>query len=73
MAGIDSTLKSVGGWAKSVVDLGLSLIVVLLVVDIIFGDITGIIANVSATVGAFTGNGVVGFIALLFFLSIYKD
>lgn len=71
MAGIDSVLKSAAGYAKSVVEFGLSLIVVLLVVDIIFGQTTGIVDNVSALVTAFTGNGIVGLITLLFFLSIY--
>ncbi len=71
MAGIDSVLKSAAGWLKSIVEFGLALIVVLLVVDIIFGQQTGIVDNVSALVQAFTGNGIVGLITLLFFLSIY--
>ena len=71
MAGIDSVLKSASGWLKSIVEFGLSLIVVLLVVDIIFGQQTGIVDNVSALVTSFTGNGIVGLITLLFFLSIY--
>ena len=71
MAGIDSVLKSASGWLKSIVEFGLSLIVVLLVVDIIFGQTTGIVDNVSALVTSFTGNGIVGLITLLFFLSIY--
>ena len=71
MAGIDSVLKSASGYAKSFVEFGLSLVVVLLVVDIIFGQTTGIVANVSTLVTAFTGNGIVGLISLLFFLSIY--
>ena len=71
MAGIDSVLKSASGWLKAIVEFGLSLIVVLLVVDIIFGQTTGIVDNVSALVTSFTGNGIVGLITLLFFLSIY--
>ncbi|MCH8328651.1 MAG: hypothetical protein IID15_09050 [Candidatus Marinimicrobia bacterium] len=71
MAGIDSVLKSAAGWLKSIVEFGLALIVVLLVVDIIFGQTTGIVDNVSALVTSFTGNGIVGLITLLFFLSIY--
>ena len=72
MAGIDSVLKSASGWLRSIVDFGLSLIVVLLVVDIVFGQQTGIVGNVSDLVTSFTGNGIVGLITLLFFLSIYK-
>ncbi len=73
MAGIDSVLKSASGWLKSIIDFGLALVVVLLVVDLIFGNQTDIVQHVSDLVVAFTGNGVVGLISLLFFLSIYKD
>ena len=73
MAGIDSTLKSIGGYLKSIVDVGFSLAVVFLVVDVLFGQTTGIVDNVSALVTSFTGNGIVGLIALIFFLTIYQD
>ena len=73
MASIDSVLKSASGYAKSVVSFGLSLVVVILVVEIIFGHRgdDSIVTNVQTLIGAFTGEGVVGLISLLFFLSIY--
>jgi len=73
MAGIDSAMKSVSGIIKGAIELGLSLVVVALVVDVLFPGTTGIVDNVSSLVTSFTGNGLVGLISLLFFLSIYKD
>ena len=70
---MNDLFNNVIGYTKAATELLLSLAVVALVVDILFGDITGIVDNVAALIDAFVGNGVVGLIALLFFLAIYKN
>ncbi len=70
---MNDLFSNVIGWTKSIVELGFSLALVFLVVDVLFGGLTGIVDNVAALIDSFVGNGVVGLIALLFFLAIYKN
>ena len=73
MAGIKDVIDSVGGWLKSLIDLGLAFILILVIINILFpeGPIR-IIDNIGAVVGSFAENGVVGLIALLLFMLVYK-
>ncbi len=73
MAGLKDTFSTVTGWAKDIVNLGFALALVFLVVDLLFGDTTGIVGNVADLVASFTDEGVVGLITLLAFLSIYRS
>ena len=70
---MDDLFKNVIGWLKAIVELGFSLALVFLVVDVLFGGLTGIVGNVTDLIDVFVTNGVVGLIALLFFLAIYKS
>jgi len=70
---MNDLFNNVIGWTKSIVELGFSLTLVFLVVDVLFGGLTGIVDNVAGLIDSFISNGVVGLIALLFFLAIYKD
>jgi hypothetical protein len=70
---MNDLLNNVVGWTKGIVEFGFSLALVFLVVDVLFGQVTGIVGNVAALVTTFVDAGVVGLIALLFFLGIYKD
>ncbi len=70
---MNDLFSNVIGWTKAATELLLSLIVVALVVDVLFDGFTGIVGNVVNLVDSFMSNGVVGLIALLFFLAIYKD
>ncbi|UCH63323.1 MAG: hypothetical protein JSU77_02385 [Fidelibacterota bacterium] len=73
MASINDLFDTVVGWLKALVELGFALALVFLVVDVLFGPLTGIVDNVAALINTFVDNGVVGLIALLFFLAIYKS
>ena len=73
MANINELFDTVGGWLKALVGLGLNLILLALVVDVLFDGWVGIVDGVVAVIESFVGNGVVGLIALLFFLAIYRD
>ena len=72
MASVNDLFDTVIDWLKAAVNLGLALVVVALIVDVLFGEVTGIVGNVVALIDSFVSEGVVGLIALLFFLAIYK-
>ncbi len=69
---MNDLFNNVIGWTKSIVEFGFSLALVFLVIDVLFGDKTHIVDNVAGLIDSFVSNGVVGLIALLFFLAIYK-
>ncbi len=73
MAGLKDTLTTITGWAKDIVNLGLALALVFLVVDLLVGDTTHIVSNVSDLIYSFVDEGVIGLIALIVFLAIYKS
>ena len=65
-------MHKVGGWAKAVPDFGLTVIMALGVVDILFPTSSLIIENIAIAVDAFGDQGVAGLIALLLFLVLYR-
>lgn len=71
MAGVKETIDDVSGWLKSIIEFGLSIIMVFVVIDILFGT-TVIIGNINAIVASFADKGVVGLIALFLFMLIYR-
>ena len=73
MAALNDRVDTVVGWLKALVELGFALALVFLVVDVLFAQPIGIVDNVAELINAFVDNGVVGLIALLFFLAIYKS
>lgn len=72
MAGFNDVIDSVVKWLKALVDLGLSIILVFVLIDILFPGTTGIIDNIQTIVGSFADRGVVGLIALLLFMLVYR-
>ena len=72
MAGIKDVIDSISGWLKALIDLGLAVILVFVLIDILFPGTTGIIENIGIIVGTFADKGVVGLIALLLFMLVYK-
>jgi hypothetical protein len=72
MAALKDTLATLTGWVGDIVDLGLTLALVFLVVDLLFGPTTHIVENVAGLVRVFVDNGVVGLIALVVFAAIYS-
>ncbi len=73
MAAVNDLFDTVIDWLKALVNLGFALVLVFLVVDVLFAQPIGIVDNVAALINTFVDNGVVGLIALLFFLAIYKS
>ncbi len=74
MAGIKDIFDQIGGILRALVELGLTIILVLIVLDILFGT-TYVTANIATIVGNIAGsgqNGVAGVVALLLLLLLYQ-
>ncbi len=67
---IQGALNAVGGLVKGVTGLGLTLIPLFLVVDIIDTGRTNIVSNLGQLIESFTGEGLVGLVALILVLAI---
>ena len=65
-------LENVTGWLKALINLGLAVIMAFVIIDILFPGTTGVVNNIEEIVGNFSDRGVVGLIALLIFLLIYR-
>ena len=72
MATLNETLRTTSGWLKDIFEFGISLILLFVVIDILFPGTTGVVNNVGEIVSSFASEGIVGLIALLFFLLVYK-
>ncbi len=72
MATLRETFGSIRGWVIDLVEIGLSLALVFLVIDLLFGPKLNIVGNVCGLINSFVSQGVVGFIALIIFLAIYR-
>ena len=72
MGPIMGALSTVGGWAKSITDFGLTIITALVVVDIRYPSSSNIIENIAIVVDQFGDQGVAGLIVLLLFMVLYR-
>ena len=72
MANIKGAIATIGGYASSLTDIGIKIIVTLVVVGILFPGVTSITSNIGEMVGQFGDNGLAGLIALLLFLMLYR-
>lgn len=66
------TITSMTDWLRIATELGLSLILVLVVIDVLFPGTTGVVNNLGMIVGQFSREGMAGLIALLLFLLVFK-
>ncbi len=72
MAVVKDALDTIRGWLKIIIDLGVSLILVALVLDILFAS-NFVIGHIDEIVGSLsTEHGVAGLSALLLLLLLYK-
>mgnify|MGYP001438714467 CR=1 FL=1 len=72
MGPLMGALSTVGGWAKSVTDFGLTIIMALIVVDILYPGSSAITENLGRVVDSFGNQGVAGLIVVLLFLVLYR-
>jgi hypothetical protein len=73
-------LETVKGWARELIDLLLVFIVLGVTVQIIFGDVTSgvpyfgnVVENLMALVSQLGNGGIVGLIALLIIIGLYRS
>ena len=72
MGPIMGALSTVGGYAKSITDFGLTVITALIVVDILYPSSSYITENLARVVSDFGDQGVAGLIVVLLFLVLYR-
>ena len=67
---LDAALGTIGGWLKSIVNLGLTLAVTFLVVDVIYPNQTDIVGNIAGLVDQFVEHGMTGLIPLIILVAV---
>jgi len=70
---IKDTMSSLTDWLRSATDLGLTLILAFVIIDVLFPGSTGVVKNLGMIVGQFSKEGLAGLIALLMFLMVFKN
>tara|TARA_B100000700_G_C15013187_1_gene842016 strand:- start:1080 stop:1304 length:225 start_codon:yes stop_codon:yes gene_type:complete len=73
MASVSETISSISSWLRTVTELGVALILVFVVIDVLFPGTTGVVNNIGVIVGQFSEEGLVGLIALLLFLLLFRQ
>ena len=73
MASISETISSISSWLRTVTELGVALILVFVVIDVLFPGTTGVVNNIGVIVGEFSEQGLVGLLALLLFLLLFRQ
>lgn len=72
MDSIKEAMTAITGWVRNLTEMGISLILAFVVIDVLFPNTTGVVQNIGLIVGQFSEPGLVGLIALLLFLMLFK-
>lgn len=67
------SIAKVTEWLRYVTELGMTLILTFIIIDVLFPNTTGVVSNIGEIVGQFSKEGLSGLIALLLFLLIFKS
>lgn len=70
---VKEKMTMISQWLRSFTELGLALIMAFIVIDILFPGTTGVVNNLGIIVAQFSKQGLVGLIALLLFLLVFKN
>jgi hypothetical protein len=73
MNSVKDSMSTINGWLRDATEIGVSLILALVIIDILFPGTTGVVSNIGVIVGQFSREGVAGLIALLMFLALFKN
>ena len=73
MSTVKDSINSVTGVIQTATEFGVTLILALVIIDVLFPGTTGLIKNLGAIVGQFSKEGLTGLIALLLFLVLFKN
>jgi len=69
---VKDSMETLTGWIKSSTELGLSVILAFVMIDVLFPGSTGVVNNIGTIVAQFSKEGLTGLIALLMFLILFK-
>jgi len=72
MTTVKETFEAINGWIRDIIEIGLSLALIFLIVDLLFGQKIGIVQNVTMLINSFVSQGIIGLIALIVFIAIYR-
>ena len=73
MDSVKDAITTVSTWLKTVTEFGITVILALVVIELLFPGFTGIVENIGAIVAQFSSEGLVGLIALLLFLLLFRQ
>ena len=73
MEPVKDAITTVSTWLKTVTEFGITVIPALVVIELLFPGFTGIVENIGAIVAQFSSEGLVGLIALLLFLLLFRQ
>ena len=73
MASVKESISTVSGVIQTATQFGMTLILALVVIDVLFPGSTTVVANIGSIVSQFSKEGLSGLIALLLFLILFKD
>lgn len=73
MASVKDSVNTVTDAIQTATQLGMTLIVALVMIDVLFPGSTGVVKNIGSIVGQFSKEGLSGLIALLLFLILFKN
>jgi hypothetical protein len=72
MASYKDVIPKVNEMLGPIVELGITLILAFVIIDVLFPGTTGVVNNIGTIVSQFSSEGLSGLIALLLFLMIFK-
>ncbi len=72
MASYRDIIPKMNDMLTPIIELGVSLILAFVVIDVLFPNTTGVVNNIGVIVSQFSSEGLAGLIALLLFLMVFK-
>ena len=73
MTSVKDAMSTINGWLRDGTEIGVTLILALVIIDVLFPGTTGVVSNIGTIVGQFSREGIAGLIALLLFLALFKN
>ena len=73
MSSVKESISTVTEIIQTVTQFGMTLILALVMIDVLFPGSTTMVSNIGAIVGQFSKEGLSGLIALLLFLILFKN
>lgn len=73
MASVRDSVNTVTSIIQTATEFGMTLILALVIIDVLFPGSTTVVSNIGAIVGQFSTQGLSGLIALLLFLILFKN